>query len=39
MSVQDERIDLVFDYLTKFITTDETEMERRKIGFKSSTET
>jgi phage regulator Rha-like protein len=36
---QDERIDLVFDYLTQFITTDATEMERRKIGFKSSTET
>ncbi|MBK6951525.1 MAG: ORF6N domain-containing protein [Crocinitomicaceae bacterium] len=35
MSVQDERIDLVFDYLTQFITTDATEMERRKIGFKS----
>lgn len=35
MSVQDERIDLVFDYLTQFITKDATEMERRKIGFKS----
>lgn len=35
MSVQDERIDLVFDYLTQFITKDESEIERRKIGFKS----
>lgn len=35
MVTQDERIDLVFDYLTQFITTDATEMERRKIGFKS----
>ncbi|MBK9590260.1 MAG: ORF6N domain-containing protein [Crocinitomicaceae bacterium] len=35
MSVQDERIDLVFDYLTQFITKDANEMERRKIGFKS----
>ncbi|MBI3136240.1 MAG: ORF6N domain-containing protein [Bacteroidetes bacterium] len=35
MTVQDERIDLVFDYLTQFITKDETESERRKIGFKS----
>jgi hypothetical protein len=35
MVTQDERIDLVFDYLTQFITTDAAEMERRKIGFKS----
>lgn len=35
MSVQDERIDLVFNYLTQLITKDETEMERRKIGFKT----
>lgn len=35
MVTQDERIDLVFDYLTQFITTDATEIERRKIGFKS----
>jgi hypothetical protein len=34
MAVQDERIDLVFDYLTQFITRDESELERRKIGFK-----
>ncbi|MBI3136241.1 MAG: ORF6N domain-containing protein [Bacteroidetes bacterium] len=43
MASQDERlpdcvlqtgIDLVFDYLTQFITKDETELERRKIGFK-----
>jgi hypothetical protein len=38
MATQDERIDLVFDYLTQFITKDATEMERRKIGFKSSSE-
>lgn len=35
MATQDERIDLVFDYLTQFITKDESELERRKIGFKS----
>ena len=34
MATQDERIDLVFDYLTQFITKDESEIERRKIGFK-----
>lgn len=34
MSVQDEKIDLVFDYLTQFITKDESEIERRKIVFK-----
>jgi len=34
MVSQDERIDLVFDYLTQFITKDETEKGRRKIGFK-----
>lgn len=31
---QDERIELVFDYLTKLITKQETEPERVKIGFK-----
>ncbi|MBK9190706.1 MAG: ORF6N domain-containing protein [Crocinitomicaceae bacterium] len=36
MKTQDDRIDLVFDYLTQFITKDETEMERRKIGFKTT---
>lgn len=34
MVTQDERIDLVFDYLTQLITKDDTEMERRTIGFK-----
>ena len=31
---QDERIELVFDYLTKLVTKQETEPERVKIGFK-----
>jgi hypothetical protein len=35
MVTQDERIDLVFDYLTQFITKDANEKERRKIGFKT----
>jgi len=35
LTSNDERIDLVFDYLTLFITRDETEFERTKIGFKS----
>lgn len=35
LSSNDERIDLVFDYLTQFITRDETEFERPKIGFKT----
>ena len=34
MATQDERIDLVFDYLTQFITKDEGNSERREIGFK-----
>ena len=34
MTTQDERIDLVFDYLTQFITKDESKSDRRKIGFK-----
>ena len=34
MTTQDERIDLVFDYLTQFITKDEGNSERREIGFK-----
>ncbi|MBK9190705.1 MAG: ORF6N domain-containing protein [Crocinitomicaceae bacterium] len=34
MKTQDERIDLVFDYLTQFITKDEAEKERTRIGFK-----
>ncbi|MBK9190707.1 MAG: ORF6N domain-containing protein [Crocinitomicaceae bacterium] len=36
MATQDEKIDLVFDYLTQFIAKDEAEMERRKIGFKTT---
>lgn len=35
MTTQDERIDLVFDYLTQFITKEEAKVEKRKIGFKS----
>lgn len=34
MVTQDERIDLVFDYLTQFIIKDDSELERKKIGFK-----
>jgi len=35
LTSNDVRIDLVFDYLTQFITRDETESERTKIGFKT----
>ena len=34
LATNDEKIDLVFDYLTQFITRDEAEFERTKIGFK-----
>lgn len=37
MTSQDERIEMVFDYLTQFITKNETEADRRKIGFKTKT--
>lgn len=35
MSSQDQRIDIVFDYLTKFITQEEEKEPMRKVGFKS----
>ncbi len=34
MANQDERIDMVFDYLTKFITLEEDKEPIQKIGFK-----
>ncbi len=34
ISSQDERIDMVFDYLTKFITQEENKEPIRKVGFK-----
>lgn len=33
---QDEHIELVFDYLTQFITRDKKETEQRKIGFRKN---
>lgn len=35
MISQDERIDMVLDYLTQFITHNESELERQTIGFKT----
>tara|TARA_R110002050_G_scaffold238416_2_gene374489 strand:- start:27 stop:437 length:411 start_codon:yes stop_codon:yes gene_type:complete len=35
LSGQDERIDMVFDYLTKFITQEEAKEPIIKIGFKN----
>ena len=35
MVSQDERIDLVFDYLTQFITRNESEEKRPTVGFKT----
>ncbi|NOQ74906.1 MAG: ORF6N domain-containing protein [Crocinitomix sp.] len=35
ISTQDERIDMVFDYLTKFITQEEEKEPIRKVGFKT----
>ena len=35
ISNQDQRIDIVFDYLTKFITQEEEKEPIRKVGFKS----
>lgn len=35
ISAQDERIDMVFDYLTKFITQEEEKEPIRKVGFKT----
>ncbi|MBL7899053.1 MAG: ORF6N domain-containing protein [Crocinitomicaceae bacterium] len=32
---QDNKIELVFDYLTKFITQNEQEVSRKQIGFKT----
>ena len=37
LTSNDVRINLVFDYLTQFITKDETESERTKIGFNTIT--
>ncbi|MFT5819111.1 MAG: hypothetical protein ACI8ZM_000334 [Crocinitomix sp.] len=37
ISSQDDRIDLVFDYLTKFLTEEEQKEPIRRVGFKTVT--